>query len=263
MILEAVLAGAALPAAVSAAACFAMRARGERAQRLAGALAVAGGFALAWLALSWAPVVPERAWQWLPALGLAAAAVSSFEDRVPGPWTGLPRGVVALAAGALLVPVRDGVGGLASPTGITTVMAVAVPWTVLSVWGRQASHKAIWIVCLGWALGAAGLLELCSVAKFAQLAGVVAATAAPALLLARHRATLAGAIGPLCVLVPGLIVTGRLETFEPVPLASFVLVAIAPLAVLVAPPGGRRWPPVVVAAVLVAVGLGLAAAATF
>jgi len=249
-----------VPLAVALAIClFARRSlQHDQQLRAAGAFAVALGFGLAWLALPWASYAVERAWQWLPYLAVAAAGIGVFAGAAPRASARASVGLAALAAW-LVVPDYPAVAS-AQPAWVAAVaVAIVLAWSVLEHAAERSDPRGVSLVLAIWVLASAALLERCGIMKFAQLAGVAAACAAPVLVCLRRPPALAGAVAPLAVVVPGLVLSGRFETFAEVPEWSFWCVLAIPLAVVVSV---RWWTPAVAAATLAAIGVGGAAAAT-
>jgi hypothetical protein len=245
MIAEALRDGILVPAVVSTI-CLAVAAWRRRPllDRPAGALAAAGGFFAGYAALGWAPLLPADRWHWLPHLALVAAAA--------GLVGGLPRVPPALAHAA-----RAAATGLAAwrlaPTdadsfGVVWVLglfvAMVVTWELVEEVARRQPGALVPLL-LTAAAGAAGVvLVQAGSAKFAQLAGVLAAALGPFVLFAWRRpnsATLAGAVPVVAVLLPGLMAVGKTYTFSDLPRAVFVLAALAPLGLAAAflPVSGR------------------------
>jgi hypothetical protein len=265
-IAQTLLLGALLPAVLALAPLLVLRLRpgaGDVAQRAAGAMALGVGFLAGYAALGGEPLRPAEPQDWLPALALLAGAVGTLE--------GLPRTPTALGWA-----LRLGVAGLAAwlllpqwlaakPTAWQWQLGIGA--AILGLWAAldalAARRPGNWfapLLALTAAVGAA-VLMCASTAKFAQAAGVLAATLAGAALAIRGQfLPLRGLVPGVAVLLPGLMAEGAMNTFSDVPLASFALVAAAPL-MLVA--GGRGWR-VATAAVLLplAAAVGLAVAMT-
>ena len=255
---EALLYGALLPAAMFAAGLIASGracAGKEGCAKFCRALAFGAGFLTGYVALGWAPLVPVDAWHWLAYLPLAAA----FSAPLPI-WLGMP--LLALGSALLLVPSWEDFPRAA------WMPAVGLSVLLLGILRRLARTQSgpfpvlLWVVSF---LAAAALLVLSGNAKLAQLAGVVAALLGVALVASWFRlAVLEDIMGSLAVLLPGLLLNGRFGSFSEVPLASYLLVAYAPLGGgLLALPVCKRLSPrrrriVQLGAVLVPAALGVA-----
>ncbi len=261
MLTEVLVFGAAIPLAIALGICLWARRAFTRDQQLraAGAFAVALGFVIAWLALPWASYTVERAWHWLPRLAIAGAGIGMFADGVPRAIrVGLRVGVAAFAGWSLVPDYAAFADSQLAWMGAVAV-AIVLAWAVLERAATTAEPRGFALVLGIWIIGAALLMERCAIVKFAQLAGVVAASTAPVLLLLRGPAAFAGAVAPLAVLVPGLVMSGRFETHAAVPELSFVCILAVPFAVFAST---RWWTPIAAAATLAAIGVGAAAAAT-
>jgi hypothetical protein len=258
-----------LPAALAAAAVFAviLLAGGSRWAAPGAALALAAGAGLGnWYrpALPWTSEQPE--WRWLPVLN-GQLTLPAPVWKSEGPvwhwllWMGLAALLVGLLTRVPYVPavvrwlVRAAAAGLAAwllvPEDLREETAwyvaafaavVFVEWALLEYLGESTPGG---VIPLGLALtffaGAAVLIHA-GTARFTDVATFLSASLFGIAVAARQRAD-AGAVAPgVAVLLPGLLLMGQNTTFSKVPLTSFVLVALAPLALLptLLPPV-RRW----------------------
>jgi hypothetical protein len=259
---------AAVPSALAAAAVFAviLLAGGNRWAAPGAALALAAGAAignwyqpsLPWLSekpdWQWLSVLGDQltvpapvwkpdgpAWHWLLWMGLAALAVGLLTrlPYVPGVVRWLVRAAAAGLAAWLLVPadLREETAWYVA----AFAAAVFVEWALLEHLCKRSPGGGI---PLGLALtffAAAAVLIHAHTALFTNVATFLGASLGGIAVAARRRADAGGAAPGVAVLLPGLLLTGQTTTFSEVPLTSFLLVALAPLALLptLVPPLGR------------------------
>jgi hypothetical protein len=246
-----------LPAALAAAAVFAviLLAGGNRWSVPGAALALAAGLvagnwyqpALPWLpeGLPWSPGVPR--WPWLLWLGLAALAVGVLIrlPQVPILIRWLAMAAAAGFAAWLLVPpdlLPEDLRDKAAWPVAAFAAVVFVEWALLEHLCERSPGGGI---PLGLALtffAAATVLIYAHTARLTDVATFLGASLFGIAVAARQQAD-AGAVAPgVAVLLPGLLLAGQYTTFSEVPLTSFLLVALAPLALLptLLPPF-RRW----------------------
>lgn len=267
-IVQSLLLGALLPVLLALAPLLALRLRpgaGDAAARAAGALALGAGFLAGYTALGGASLRPAEPQDWLPTLALLAGTVGPLEGlhRLPPAlgW-GLRLGVAALAA-MLLLP-----NWLAAePAGWRWRLGIGAAvfglWTALDALAVRRPGNGFAPLLALTAVAGAAVLMCASTAKFAQAAGVLAATLAGTALAVRGEPSpLRGLVPGVAVLLPGLMAEGAMNTFSDVPFASFALVAAAPL--MLCAGGGRGWRAATAAVLLpLAVAVGLAVAATW
>ena len=261
--------GGLVPAVVALVVFLAWRlpGRGGHAIRYAAAHAASAGFIVAYLLFDWAKLPPAEQWQWLPWLGLAAAAIGPAAAAGGTGW--LDRVAVRLLLGAVaawaLVPSWPALAETrAIHLAAFALMIVVVCCALEGLPERFPGASFPGILC-GCALAAAGVLALSHSLKFAQLAGAAAAAlggCAAASLGRRDAPAFRGGTDVFAVLVGGLLYTGWLYSFSEVPVASYVLPVIAPagLWICAAGPLARRSPAANMAARLTVVGIPLAGA---
>lgn len=236
LLLDLVLPGVVLPVAVSAIIlCLARRlgAEGWR-ERAAGALAMLAGFLASYAAFPWAPWRPIDPWDWLPSLLLFALVVGLWEKSLPAVVRWLPRLVVAGVAGWVLIP-NHAEWQTARNLWLGTVAGtVALLWFLLNPltvrWPGKLFPALIALVAF-----AAGLLleQGAGIMKLAQLAGVLGAVIIPCALWDRAqppRSFMRGMIPGVAVGLPAVLFSGYFNTSAGMPLAVFLLPAVAPLA---------------------------------
>jgi hypothetical protein len=210
------------------------------------------------------PPPPPR--YWLPWLVALALLIGVLARPLPFWLAPLPRGAVCALAAWLLVP-----------PALREARWWAVPAFGAAAWGawelldhRARRNPGGWLP-LGLALvafTAGAVLVHAHSARLMDLAVVLgAALAGLALEAALQRADVGGAAGGVALALPGLMLVGQQETFSQVPVAGFLLPALAPLAlaVLFAPPfnrlSGRAQALVGVALLLLPALVGFALAA--
>jgi len=217
---------------------------------LAGAIALGGGFFVGYALLRFAPLRPEQAWHWLPYAALLACAAGMAESlaKLPSATTWALRTAVAFVLGWLLIPSWPSI----APERAWWILALAAG--VLLLWGvfsaviermpvlRQSFLLALMCVAAGVVLVQTGS------AKFAQLAGVMGAAMGafwfveciqrvrgggerpPNAIRSFGASALRGAAPGIAVLLPGLTLNGYFSSYSEAPLASYLLVALAPAA---------------------------------
>jgi hypothetical protein len=237
--IELVCYGALAPAAVAAGALLLARKilPPDLDKRAAGPLALAGGFVAAYLLFSWTPAAPTEGWHWLPYLSLMAAVIGTV-SRATGVTVAerfvlqlLLAGVAAwflVPAWSDLQPVRHIY--LAIVACSLLVLCLALEPAPARLRGASLPLALALVV-----FGGATVLVLSGSVKFAQLASVLAFALCGCAALSRPDASLSGAGPVVAVLLGGLMFTGYVQSFSNVPLASYLLVAAAPVAFWVEP----------------------------
>jgi hypothetical protein len=247
-----------VPALVSAVLLWLFRG----ADRVAGALALAGGYFVGYFAAgnlegyfitghlqSWAPLIPtsdKDEWSWLPWLAVLAGLAVLLPLK--GGW--LRRGVTALAVLAmggttawLLVPDFESLRPVRSYYLGGGSAAVLLLWVVLDPLAEWQPGGRVPLLLACVAVAAAVVILLSGILKLATLAGPLAGAltgCAVVGLLSPDRGCLRGMLPGFAVLLVGLLLQGYLTRgAEDVPAISFLLVPVAPLLLWV---GGRgRW----------------------
>ena len=277
MLVKQLLWGVVLPAlaaiAVFLASCRLWRRPRRGPGTWAGALGLGAGYVTGHLALfSWPGLAPKESWEWMPHVAAAATAAGMLitSARVPrrvGCGIAL---LVAIGAAWVLVPQwqESRLAWMVALAG--TALAL---WIALLTLAERTSVVSPSLVVLIAAVAAALVLERAATARFAQLAGVLAASAGGCLVVAPLGSVAKlgpGLAGTGAVLLVGLMFTGHFNHFSDVPAVCFFLVAAAPLTAWMGQLGPirrrRAWQRLVFEAVAVlvpaAVALGLAFAAT-
>jgi hypothetical protein len=239
--------GVAAPAAIAALVAWLIGLCRESGQRHAGAAALAAGTLGGYFLLSLGPLEPESHWHWLPYVLVSAAAVGPVArgsgvhcvERIP------LLALVSAAAMAVLVPTWE---GLDPPR-----------WSQVALWGSLAAVSAFLLdaaaariagAAVPLALAAASLcgavvLALSGNLRFAQILGAATGACAGIALVAalRRGANLTTGIAlPWTLLTAGAMLVGRVNSFSDVPLASYLLIPVAPTALLLRAVGPMsRW----------------------
>jgi hypothetical protein len=226
---------------------------------LAGAVALGGGFLLAFALLRLAPWWPEQGWHWLPYAAAAACAAGVVESagRLPSVAVWALRLVVALMAGGLLVPSWESIAAHRTWWILGLAGGVLLLWAALGATAeRLPTLRQSFLLGLIWP-AVAVIMEQSGSAKFVQLAVVVAALLGAFWLVDLIRkwrpaagrtnsvppfevCALRGAAPGIAVLLPGLTLNGYFASFSEVPLASYLLVISAPPALYLATVGRLR-----------------------
>lgn len=214
-------------------------------QRALGALALPVGFLAGYLLLPWAPIRPTQPWHWLPWVAVVSAAAGVL-GALAGPRWGLRLVAIALAAAVsawCLVPDwTEWLDRQPVAIGALAVLLTALATTIRPLAVRPSTGGRRLVVLLAVATIAGALvLGLSQNLKFAQLAGLIAASLGGWVLVAwrGNPVPLADAIPAWAVLVGGLMFLGWAYSFSSVPLASYLLVPCAPLGLWVVEAG---WP---------------------
>jgi hypothetical protein len=228
-----------------------------------GRLLAAAGVGIGWLAavfmLGLLPFLPDsaQAWHWLPALAVVAIIVA----RLPETWPVRVLGAATLATATAFALVPDWED--LAPRRLQLQLLLGVVVFLIALLDRPirltgGRVSALLLAVIAAAAGA--VLELGGTGMFAQMAGALAAGLLGIAFVAHRPGVVAGFVPLVAVLLPGLLATGRFHTYSEVPLASYLLVAAAPLAFALPLPAGWRRVLIQSAVILVLIGaaVGLA-----
>jgi hypothetical protein len=227
----------------------------------------------------------EDPWQWLPVWALAAVVVDLFDlpfakkRIVSGVLRFLAVLAVVIVAAEYLVPYT----AARTPSGTRieearpnlvqgTRLGLLVLWLGLA-WAADRVPGGLFPLLLALpALAGGAVLEASGSGTYAQLAGILAGVllgCAPLAWWKPDRPFVRGMVPGILVVLCSLMLNGFLDTFVLIPLAAYLLVALAPLSLLIgAVPAVRRLPAFLQSAILavailvplgVAVGLAITA----
>jgi hypothetical protein len=229
---------------------------GEEAVRRLTAVAAVAGLIAAVVAADLVPVKPIERRDWLPTVAVAAALAGLFAR--PWPVRAALGAIVAVITAWVVAPTWEDAEPWRGRAFAAVAAGVFAAWLVEPL-SRRPGRTWPWLLALT-AAAAAVVLERSGNARFALLAGVLTALIAGIGLAGRGRAVADGLLPVAAVLLPGLLALGYENTFSDVPLACFVLVAVAPLLLAVASllPRGRLAGQVLAVAVPVAAAVFLA-----
>jgi len=266
-IVEALAYGVLLPGFVSACVLILgfLATRRESAVRVVGAVAFASGFLAGYVALCRVffdkPLLKfDDPWQWLPVWATAAVAADLFDLPLAKRWLagGALRLLVALAvvsvAADYLVPETAARTPNEAPMKevrptlvLGTKLVLAIAWLGLA-WVAARSHGGLFPFLLALPSFAGGaVLEMGGSGTYAQLAGLLGGVLLGCAPLAWWKSAVPlarGLVPGVAVVLPGLMLNGYLDSFVPIPSASYWLVALAPLTLAAGtlPPVRRTTP---------------------
>jgi hypothetical protein len=231
-LLRTVLPPALLAVTIMALACLLARWCGEIATLIGSIAALAAALTLGAAQGHRLPWLPESfGWHWLlwtMILGLIVDALARI-PRIPRGLGWALRGMVAAQAGWLLCPssLRDEHAWAPLALGVL----ILTEWAVLGQLLIRERRGLVALALVPAANVAAVVLIYAASARLSELALVlmagIAGVGVVALALARE---IDGIGAATAIQLPGLLLAGQQDTFTEVPLASFALVAISPLA---------------------------------
>lgn len=245
---------------------------GDTGRRIAPAVAVVAGFLTGYGLLGLGPIRPNAHWEWIPYAALLTLAVgpSSCATTVAACERLFYYLAASVVLAHLLVPNWENLEPSATVYIIAwTFFAGLLAWT-LEPLSNRCSPLLYAIVLTGTAVCCAVVLVLSGSLRFGQIAGSAAGALTGlslVLLLVRSPALLTGIGFSFAVLIAGALLVGRVHSFSDVPLASYLLIPLAPLFLWVAalPPVSRltgwRFAATALAFPIAACGLAVALAA--
>jgi hypothetical protein len=247
MVVESVAWVVLLPALVSAVVLVLASLLGGS-DRLAGAVAIVGGFFTAYLASGWAELRPTGEWPWIPylaAFGTLAGLLPALVGRssVLRWGTFLLIAVLVAAATAWLVTPKWE-ARLDSRQGdmIGIGLAVFLTWIVLELVATRQPGPRLPLLLFFISMSAAAVLQFAWIGKFAELAGMLAGTLGGATLICCFRPSrlyVSGMIPGVAVFLAGLLLVGCLTSYNnDLPIVCYFLVLFSPLMLWF---GGRGW----------------------
>lgn len=229
--------GFVLPALATAVGCFVVRrALGDDVGgRHAAAMAFAGAFVLGYWLVGLGPLLPDAHWHWLPyavlLAGIAGAVGSAagvrFGER------GLLFAAVALVAAWRLAPDWENPELSRGTQIVAWIALVVVVAALLRPLATAVSGGLLAGVCAACCIAAAIVLNCSGSNLFTQLAGAGAGAmtgVAIAAAVDRRASERDGWPLPFVVFLSGALWIGQANSFSNVPLASYLLVPLSPLA---------------------------------
>jgi hypothetical protein len=229
-VLAAIVRGVLIPAAV-------FGGWATRGQHSITGIAFGVGFFAGYAALGFAPLVPTDSCHWLAYLPLAVGLLMKL-----GRWVCL---AALLLSGWLLVPTWENFER--APWIGVVALTVLVLGFGLALISRKFPGRLLSVLWLLTFAACAVVLIDSGNAKFAQLAGVAASLLGVCVLITWFGSSpslMSGVAPGWAVLLAGLLWNGRFGSFSEVPLASYLLVMLAPLAslLMLLPPCKRLSP---------------------
>jgi len=233
-----VLLGFALPA-LWAGGVFAVLSRfspEDALRRFGPSVGLVGGFLLGYFLLKLGPAVPDpdNHWHWLPfamLLPLITGPVSQAKG-VSGFESILLSVLVAAVAGWWLVPDWEALDPSRATHLIVWGALVVVLIGVTEPLSRRFSGTIFGLVLFITMTFAAAVLALSGILRFAQMAGAGAGALAGLALACRFGSeeanSLPGLAGGFVLLCCGSLLIGQVNSFSDIPLASYLLVPLAP-----------------------------------
>jgi hypothetical protein len=235
--------GIAVPAIVAFVVCLVRKFwKADVFDRYAAVLAIVPGFAYGYFRLKLGPVVPDADWEFLP-YALIGACVAGPVAAASG-TTWLDRGLLYALAGAvlgwLIVPTWEEL----DPSRLVHFLVLGGYIVVVASCLEPAGEKlagpiAPAVIALACA-GAAVVAVLSGSARFGQTPGLAAGAFAGVTLAAcldRSQNSLRGAAPAIAGLLGGMMLLARASSYDPLPLACYLLIPAVPLLLSLAAAG--------------------------
>ncbi len=228
--------GAIVPAVVSFAMFFLCgRLFPSAAKRYAAAVAVAAAYVVGYVLLpSWAELIPQRHWHWLPCLAVVAMILGplSLADGVAKTERWLLNLVLAAIAAWFLVPTWESL----QPPRLTYIPLLGgylfLLMTFLEPIANRVNGRLFCALLCAVALVVSGLVTVSVSFRYGRLAGVVAASLvgcfAAFCFFHKDRVAIRGLVPVFAILVGGCAFIGFVEPERP--LSGLLLAPAAPLA---------------------------------
>lgn len=202
--------------------------------RPAVAVSLGVGFSAAFALLPWAPLLPQEHWQWLPYLSLVAMIVgaASVADGIGWLERFALNLVVAAVTAWFLVPEWKSIESIRHWHLLVVGAGVVFLCAAIDPLARNRPGPALPLTFFATNLAGSVVVLSSGSLKFAQLGGAVVFSLLGCMLVAfiwRRKVSFRGAVPVYVVLLGGLMYIGRIHSYSEVPLASYVLVAVAPL----------------------------------
>ena len=202
--------------------------------RHAASLATVSGFLVGYGLLSLAPWKPAAHWHWLPYALLVAAAVGPITciERISRLERLVLYSLVALVAGCALVPSWEDL--VPSRTVHLAVFTIYVVVSAFLLRPLLAKHTGPVLPVVLWATmtATAIVLALSGSLRFAQIALAMAGALFGIVVVAsvwRDDCYVNGVALMFSIATVGSLLIGRVNSFSEVPLASYLIIPVAPL----------------------------------
>lgn len=227
--------GLAVPATVALVVCLIRKFwKADFFDRYAAVLAIAPGFAYGYFRLELGPIDPDTDWEFLPYALIGACAVGPVAAVKGTTWfdRGLLYGVAGAALAWLVVPQWPDL----EPSRLVYSLVLGGYMVVVASCFEPAADKLPGPVAPATmaftCAGAAVVAVLSGSARFGQTPGLAAGAFAGITLAAcfdRKHNALRGAAPLITGLLGGKMLLARASSFDPLPLACYVLIPAAPL----------------------------------
>lgn len=201
--------------------------------RFAPSVAFVGGFLLGYFSLKLGPLVPESHWHWLPYVMLLPLVVGPVS--VATGVTLLERLLLYALASVIafwcLVPVRESLEPSRAALLLVSAGAVVLLACLLEPLSRKFSGSFFALILFLTLTFAAVLLAFSGSLRFAQIAGAGAGALAGVTGVCRlvpKADSLSGLSIGFVLFLWGILLVGRVNSFSNVPLASYLLIPLAP-----------------------------------
>jgi hypothetical protein len=196
-------------------------------------LAIVAGFFAGYRLMGLAPWKPATHWQWLPYAMLGAALAGACTSLTRAKWARLPVSLtLAIAAGWVLVPDWESLAPSRTVHLAAFTVYVLLLASLLEPLAARLAGPLLPATTWATMTSAAVVLALAGSLRFAQAASAGSAAMFGVTLVGlwqRETNHIRGASLVFAVMSAGLMLAGRLHSFSDVPVASYVLVPVAPL----------------------------------
>jgi hypothetical protein len=204
----------------------------ELADRFAATVAVLSGFLTGYELLGLAPWMPTTHWHWLPYAMLGAAVIGPVAEGGGAFKRVFSHMVMAVAAAWMLVPTWDDLDPSRTIYLVVIVVYVIGLASLLEPLVKRFPGPLLPAILWATMTTAAVVLALSGSLRFAQITLAGAAALFGLMLVAclkRDVNMLTGISSVFSVMAVGSLLIGRVNSFSEVPLASYMLVPVAPL----------------------------------
>ncbi len=202
--------------------------------RLGPSLGLVGGFLLGYFLLKLGPVAPDRHWQWMPYAMLLPLVLGPVSVAPGVTWLEriLVYALIAAVAGWWLVPTWEDLEPSRGRHLLVWGAGVVVLAGLLEPLSRRLSGTVLATVYFLTMVFAGGVLVFSGSLRFGQIAGAGAGAFLGLAVASRFRpggGSLPGLAVGFVLLAAGMLLVGRVSSFSKVPLASYLLVSMAPV----------------------------------